>query len=339
MGFFHLKGVHEDMKIKWIFLLLILGIIGIAALFLFKQSEKMKMKKLLVYGNIEATEVDISFKIPGRVIRRAVDEGDLVKKGNVIAELENEDLKRQAEETRASVRVAEAKLREALAGSRSQEIKQAWASVEKARSDRDQLKSEYERAEALFKDGVIPTQSRDQAFTAYQMAGAAYKEAMEQYDLVKEGPRKEDIDALRASFEEAKAFLTLRDVQLGYATVTSPVSGVVLVKNIEPGEIVSAGTPVVTVADLNDVWLKAYISETDLGRVKYNQKVKVKTDTYPDKNYLGRISFISSEAEFTPKNIQTHEERVKLVYRIKVTLENPEMELKPGMPADGEIIF
>lgn len=327
------------MKTKWIFLLLVLGIMGIGALFIFKQNEKMKMRKLLVYGNIEATEVDISFKMPGRVISRAVDEGDFVKKGSVVATLEDEDLKRQVEEGRASVQGAEAKLREALAGSRHQEIKQAWATVDRARSDQDQLKSDYERAEALFKGGVIPVQSRDQAYTAYQMAIAAYKEAMEHYDLVKEGPRKEDIDALRASFEQAKALLNLREVQLGYATVTSPVPGVVLVKNIEPGEMVSAGTPVVTIADLNDVWLKAYISETDLGRVKYNQKVKVKTDTYPDKIYGGRITFISSEAEFTPKNIQTHEERVKLVYRIKVTLENSQMELKPGMPADGEIVF
>jgi HlyD family secretion protein len=327
------------MKTKWIFLILVLGILGVVALFLFKQSEKMKMKRLLVYGNIEATEVDMSFKIPGRVIHRSVDEGDFVKKGSEVATLEDEDLKRQAEEARASVRVAEARLREALTGSRSQEIKQAWASVEKARSERDQLKSDWERAEALFKEGVIPVQSREQASTSYQMALAAYKEAMEHYDLVKEGPRKEDIDALKASLEQAKALLNLREVQLSYANLTSPVSGVVLVKNIEPGEMVSAGTPVVTIADLNDVWLKAYISETDLGRVKYNQKVKVKTDTYPDKIYGGRISFISSEAEFTPKNIQTHEERVKLVYRIKVTLENPQMELKPGMPADGEIIF
>jgi HlyD family secretion protein len=327
------------MKTKWIFLILVLGILGVVALFLFKQSEKIKMKRLLVYGNIEATEVDMSFKIPGRVIHRSVDEGDFVKKGSEVATLEGEDLKRQAEEARASVQAAEARLREALAGSRSQEIKQAWATAEKARSDRDQLKSDWERAEALFKEGVIPVQSREQASTSYQMALAAYKEAMEHYDLVKEGPRKEDIDALKASLEQAKALLNLREVQLSYANLTSPVSGVVLVKNIEPGEMVSAGTPVVTIADLNDVWLKAYISETDLGRVKYNQRVNVKTDTYPDKIYWGRISFISSEAEFTPKNIQTHEERVKLVYRIKVTLENPQMELKPGMPADGEIIF
>lgn len=327
------------MKTKWIFFLMVLGVTGIVALLVFKQSEKVKMKRLLIYGHIEATEVDVSFKIAGRVIHRYVDEGDLVKKGDLIAELETEDLQRQVEEGKANLKVAEAKLREALTGSRPQEIKHAWAGVEKARSERDQLKSDYERAEVLFREGVIPIQSRDQAFTAYQMAEAAYKEAMEYYLLVKEGPRKEDIDALRASLEEAKALLNLKKVQLSYAKITSPVSGVVLVKNIEPGEIVSPGTPVVTIADLNDIWLKAYIPETELGRVKYNQKVKIKTDTYPDKIYWGRITFISSEAEFTPKNIQTHEERVKLVYRIKVSLENPNMELKPGMPADGEIIF
>jgi HlyD family secretion protein len=327
------------MKTKWIFLVLILGLLGIAALFVFKQGEKIKMGKLLVYGNIEATEVDLSFKVAGRVIYRAVDEGEFVEKGSMVAKLEDEDIKRQVEEARANVKVAEAKLRKALAGSRSQEIKQAWAAVEKARSDRDQLKSDWERSEALYKEGVISIQSRDQAFTDYQMALASYKEALENYELVKEGPRKEDIDALRASFEQARATLNLREVQLGYTTLASPISGVVLVKNVEAGEMVSAGTPIVTLADLNDIWLKAYISETDLGRVKLNQKVKVKTDTYPDKIYWGRITFISSEAEFTPKNIQTHEERVKLVYRIKVTLENPQMELKPGMPADGEIIF
>jgi HlyD family secretion protein len=327
------------MKIKWIFLLLVLGLLGVIALFLFKQGEKIKMKRLLVYGNIEATEVDISFKIPGRVIYRAVDEGEFVKKGSIVAKLEDEDLKHQVEEAKANTKVAEARLREALTGSRPQEIKQAWATMEKARSDRDQLKSDWERAEVLFEEGVIPVQSRDQAFTAYQMALASYKEAMEHYDLVKEGPRKEDIDALKASFEQAKALLNLKEVQLSYTTLTSPINGVVLVKDIEPGEMVSAGTPIVTLADLNDIWLKAYISETDLGRVKYNQRVKVKTDTYPDKVYWGKISFISSEAEFTPKNIQTHEERVKLVYRIKVSLENPQMELKPGMPADAEIIF
>ena len=124
---------------------------------------------------------------------------------------------------------------------------------------------------------------------------------------------------------------------MSYATVVSPLTGVVLSKNIEPGEYVAPGTAVVTVGDLVNVWLRAYIDETDLGRVKVGQRAWVTTDTYPGKIYEGRVSFISSEAEFTPKNVQTQKERVKLVYRIKIDITNPNMELKPGMPADAVI--
>jgi HlyD family secretion protein len=119
--------------------------------------------------------------------------------------------------------------------------------------------------------------------------------------------------------------------------VASPLSGVVLSENIEPGEFVAAGTPVVTVGELANVWLRAYISEPDLGRVKVGQATRVRTDTYPGKFYEGRVSFLSSQAEFTPRNVQTEQERVKLVYRVKIDLPNPQMELKPGMPADAEI--
>jgi HlyD family secretion protein len=131
--------------------------------------------------------------------------------------------------------------------------------------------------------------------------------------------------------------LGLAQVHLGYTLLTLPISGVVLVKNVEEGEVVSPGTPVVTIGDTKHPWLRAYINETDLGRVKWGQQVTVHTDTYPGKTYAGKISFISSESEFTPKSVQTRKERVTLVYRIKVSLENPHLELKPGMPAEGEI--
>lgn len=121
--------------------------------------------------------------------------------------------------------------------------------------------------------------------------------------------------------------------------VFAPLAGVVLSENVEPGMYVAAGTPVVTVGDLVNVWLRAYINETDLGRVKVGQPVRVTTDTYPGEHYEGRVSFIASQAEFTPKNVQTEKERVELVYRVKVDIENPHMELKPGMPADGEILL
>jgi HlyD family secretion protein len=126
---------------------------------------------------------------------------------------------------------------------------------------------------------------------------------------------------------------------LGYATITTPFAGLVLSENVEFGEYVAPGTPVITLGDMANVWLRAYINETDLGSVKPGQKVHVTTDTYPEKIYEGRISFISSEAEFTPKNVQTQKERVKLVYRVKIDIPNPQMELKPGMPADAEILI
>ncbi len=139
--------------------------------------------------------------------------------------------------------------------------------------------------------------------------------------------------------KQAKEALALAETRLGYATLSAPISGVVLSENVEAGEYVAPGTPVVTVGDLKNVWLRAYINETDLGRVKVGQAVRLTTDTFPDKVYKGHLSFIASEAEFTPKNVQTEKERVKLVYRVKIEIPNPRMELKPGMPADAEIVL
>jgi len=173
-------------------------------------------------------------------------------------------------------------------------------------------KLDYERAENLFKAGAIPMQKRDAAKT---LADAD----------------KANVDALSASFELAKT-------RLGFAELVSSLNGFVLVKSALAGEVVQIGAPVFTVVDLNNLWVTAYINERDLGRVKLNQEAYVITDTYPGKKYKGWVSFVSSEAEFTPKTIQTTEERVKLVYRIKVRVDNTSLELKPGMPADAYII-
>jgi len=173
-------------------------------------------------------------------------------------------------------------------------------------------KLDYERAENLFKAGAIPMQQRD---TAKTLADAD----------------KANIEALKASFDLAKT-------RLGFTELVSPLNGFVLVKSALSGEVVQIGAPVFTVVDLNSIWVTAYISETDLGRVKLNQEAYVVADTYPGKKYKGRVSFVSSETEFTPKTIQTTEERVKLVYRVKVMVDNSSLELKPGMPADAYII-
>ncbi len=173
-------------------------------------------------------------------------------------------------------------------------------------------KLDYERAENLFKAGSIPEQKRDAA--------------------------KAKFDSDRENAQALKASLDLANTRLGFADLDSPLDGYVIVKSALRGEVVQPGAPVFTVIDLDNVWVTAYINETDLGRVKLNQEAEVRTDTYPGRKYKGRVSFISQEAEFTPKQIQTTEERVKLVYRIKIQVDNTSLELKPGMPADGYII-
>ena len=344
-----------------------------------------------VSGNIEVTDAEVSFKILGRVEARLVDEGEMVRAGQTIARLDSAELAQEVAARRAEMQAVQAALAELEAGSRPEEIAQAEASAQQAKARLDEMlagsrpeelsaaeavlrraKAEAERArldaeryEGLYKKEIVSAQQYDLARTAFETALARQREAEEQYKLVKEGPRKEQIEQARAAWlqaqerfvlvkkgprqetieqararlQQAKEGLAVAETRLGYATLTSPLAGVVLSKNVEPGEFVAAGTPIVTVGDLENVWLRAYINETDLGRVKVGQRVRVATDTYPDKRYEGRVSFIAAQAEFTPKSVQTEKERVKLVYRVKVDIRNPNMELKPGMPADAEILM
>ncbi|WP_281793308.1 efflux RND transporter periplasmic adaptor subunit [Desulforhabdus amnigena] len=374
---------------KWIVLPAILLIVVVLAYF-FKWEKAAHDKNVLhVSGNIEVTDAEVSFKIPGRVEKRLVSEGEIIRAGQPVAILDSTDLVREVALRKAEVEAAKAalaeleagsrpqeiaqaeaaahkaeeKLKEMLAGSRPQEIRAAEASVSQARADVERLKSDYERQVQLYKREVISAREFEVTQGAYKAASArlaeasehlklvregprkeeieqaraALREARERFDLVKAGPRQETIDQSRARLKQAREALALAEIRLGYARIVSPLSGVVLSENIESGEYVSAGTPIVTVGDLVNVWLRAFINETDLGRVKVGQPVRVTTDTYPGKAYEGYVSFISSQAEFTPKNVQTEKERVKLVYRIKVDIQNPDMELKPGMPADADI--
>ena len=281
----------------------------------------------------------------------------------VLAELEAGSRPEEIREAEALYQKARAALDELLAGSRPQEVEVAKASRKRAKVEFDRWKPEFERQKRLYEQGVTSSQQFEETKAAYQSAYEKLREAEEhlklviegprkeqidqareavrqakaRLDLVRKGPRKETVDRARAQLQQAKAALGMAETRLSYATLYSPLSGIALSENVEPGEYVAPGTPIVTVGDLKNVWLRAYINETDLGRVRIGQPVKVTTDTYPGKAYQGTISFIASEAEFTPKNVQTTEERVKLVYRIKVNIVNPDMELKPGMPADGEI--
>ena len=292
---------------------------------------------LRISGNVELTEVQVSFKVPGRVLSRLVDEGAQVRQGEVVARLEDAELSDALKLAQADADAAAATLAELEAGFRHEEVAQGEALLARAQAEADRLETDYQREQALYAKEVIPKRELDAARAANDVARASVREKREALTLLRKGARRERVDEARARLKGARSRVSTAKERLSYATLLAPLSGVVLSKSVEPGEQVAAGTPVVTLGDTGQCWLKGYIPETELGRVKLGQEARVTTDSQPGKAYQGKVSFISSEAEFTPKSVQTEKERVKLVYRIKVTLANPGMELKPGMPADAEI--
>jgi len=293
--------------------------------------------RLKLSGNIEVIQVEASFRVAGKVLERPVDEGQMVQAGQLLARLDARDLEQQVAMRQADAATAKAALEAMLAGSRKEEIAASKAALEQAQADLRRLEPDEVRLRDLQQKGILSVRDYEASRASLEAARGKVQQADQQYLLVRKGPRKEDIDQARARYDQAQQALALARTQLGYATLTAPTAGVILSKNVEPMEYVSPGTAVVTMADLSQVWLRAYVEETDLGRVKVGQKAFVTSDSFPGKRYEGRVAFIASEAEFTPKAVQTRKERTKLVYRIKIDIPNPAMELKPGMPVDAEI--
>lgn len=301
-----------------------------------KQMDKPR-SEIVLSGNIEAHESLVSFKVQGRIAALPVEEGQQVQQGALLARLEDADFRQKVVIDEAGVNVRNQNLALSLAGTRTQEIKAAEQNVADAAAALAQCRLDEARAVKLFAKDEISAEERDRAATALKRAQAVKESAEQHLNEAREGSRKEEIAIARASLDEAQAGLGLSRINLDYATLRAPSNGVITVRQAELGEVVSPGTPVVTLADLDHVWLRAYVAETDLGRIRWGQNVTITTDTYPGKQYRGHISFIASDAEFTPKSVQTYQERVTLVYRIKIDVENPNHELKPGMPADVHI--
>ncbi|MDE3188121.1 MAG: efflux RND transporter periplasmic adaptor subunit [Acidobacteriota bacterium] len=293
--------------------------------------------QLTLSGNIEAHESLVSFKVQGRIVDLPVEEGQQVEQGVLLARLDAADYQQKMRIDEANVGVRQSDLTLKLAGTREQETKALQQAMLDAQADMKQKEIDNERAQNLFAKDEVSAQDRDHAATALKRAQAVYQAAQQHYSQAMEGTRKEDIAIARANLNAANANLGLSRVNLGYTILRAPSAGVITVREAELGEVVLPGTPVVALADLDHVWLRAYVAETDLGRIHWGQEASITTDTYPGKQYHGRISFISSSAEFTPKSVQTYKERVTLVYRIKIDIDNPNRELKPGMPADAHI--
>jgi len=281
---------------------------------------------IMVSGNIEAHESLLSFKaVQSRIVELPFDEGQWVRAGTVIARVDDADYRQQLVVSQAAVEVQQRQLAAA-----EQNLVAATKTVASDEADLAQRKLDYERNETLWKQGFVSAAVRDQSSTALKQS-SAYLER----DRALEQAASRNIELAKANVRNATESVRLAQIILDYTTLRAPFDGVILVRQAELGEVVVPGTPVVTLADLDHVWLRAYINETDIGKVRHGQDVTVTTDTYPGKRYRGRVSFIASSAEFTPKTVETHAERVTLVYRIRIDITNPTHELVPGMPADA----
>jgi HlyD family secretion protein len=383
-----------------VFLVLIILVLGGGAMFAFGRWFPAKDRSVRAHGTVEATEVRLSFKISGKLAARLLDEGQWVRKDQVVAILEDNDYRTRLAQAKANLNQIEELLAELLAGSRSEDIAKARANVAMVQARLDEAlhgsrvqeiadaKKEVARADAavfgaesalrqaaadrerfgyLFEQGGISRKEWEGYVTRFETAEAALdqaralrdsaierlslrqegvrreqiaqvkanlEEARAAYDLIVAGPRAEQIAQAKAQVDSARQAVRLAEITLADTRLCAPIDGIVVSKSAEPGEYLQPGAVVLTIVDLEHPWVRAYVTETQLGQIKLDQEAHVTIDADPKRKFAARLSYVSDQAEFTPKFVQTTEERVKLMFRIKVSVENPDRVLKPGMPAD-----
>jgi len=289
--------------------------------------------RLVLYGNVDIREVDLAFNNSEHIDQLLVQEGDRVSKGQLLATLHRERVQAEAAAAEARVAARKAALARLETGSRPEEVRQARANVAAARARLDDAQVTYDRMLTLLKDKVVPQQQLDDATASLNTARADHDVARESLTLAVEGPRQEDIEEARALLkaDEAQWLLTrevLKDTEL-----FAPAAGIIRNRILEPGDMVTPQTPVLTLAMINPVWVRTYSPESYLGKLQPGMLAEVSTDSYPEKRYPGWIGYISPTAEFTPKNVETPELRTRLVYQVRIYVCNPQGELRLGMPA------
>src|SRR5574340_1593827 len=316
--------------------LLLLGLIAIVALLWYRGpwTSRPDSREVMASGTMDATEVAISFRMPGILRSRPVDEGSNVKAGELLASLDSRDAEARLHQTEAAEQAAQARLKDLEQGFRPQEIAEAKAQLEQVHANLSHLQDEAKRSETLFQGGAVSRQRRDKDQTAAAVAQEQYRAAQERLKLLQSGYRKESVNAARAQLKEVQAAVESARVTLEDLQAKSPLAGVITRTHAEVGETVGAGRPVLTLTDISKPWVRVYIPENQIGKVRLGATARIKVDTFPDREFSGQVSYVASQAEFTPKNVQTQEERVKLVFAVNVTANNPDGALKPGMPAD-----
>lgn len=283
---------------------------------------------LQLSGNIEAHESVLSFKsVQSRIVELPFDEGQWVKRNALIARVDDADYRQRVAIAESTVAVQKQQL-----ASAQRNADAAGKVLLSDQADVGYKTLDYGRISRLSEQGYMSADARDLAAAALKESQAALER-----DRALQAAAERNVELAHANVRNAAEALKLSQIEESYTTLTAPIDGVILVRQAEVGEVVSPGTPIVTLADIDHVWLRAYVNEPDIGRVRFGQAAVITADNYAGKRYRGRVSFIAEKAEFTPKSVETHAERVTLVYRIRIDVDNPEHELVPGMPADAQV--
>lgn len=320
---------------KRIRILIPLALLAAAATVVVLRGRGNGSEGLFASGTVEATEADLGFQLPGRIEEIVPREGDAVSGGELLARLDVRELTAGRDAALAEAAEAEALLRELRRGTRGEEVALAEAAVRAATRQAEEASRDAARARRLFEGGAVSRQAVDRAETALEVARSAMEQAEQRLALAREGPRAETVEAQEARVARARAQVERAEAALANAVVTAPFPGLVTVRHRQPGETVAPGSPVLTLLDPADRWVRIYVREDVVGRVAIGQRARIVSDSWPDRSYDGEVVFIGSQAEFTPRNVQTAEERTKLVYPVKVRIVgDPGFELKPGVPAD-----
>ena len=300
-------------------------------------SDKNKQGIIEESGTIETTESVISSQVSGKVLKLLMDEGAQVKSVDTLVIIDHETLDLQLKENEASRDIAKSQLDLLVKGSRKEDIIQAEEVFNQATANFISARTDLERMEKLIKSNSVTQKQYDDAVSKFDVTQAQLKGAQENITKIKNIARPEEIVQAKANYEKSCASVDAIKKSIRDCYIVSPINGFVVKKFIEIGETVSMMSSIVKVSDLSKVEVRIYVSETELGKVKLGQKAELSIDSFKSKSYEGKVTFISPEAEFTPKNIQTKDERTKLVFAVKVEIPNPNYELKVGLPADVKI--
>ena len=312
-------------------ILILIALSGLAC------SSKAAKGVITASGTIEAIEVDVASKVAGQILELAVDEGARVKAGDLLATVDHATADIQLRQAEAGVRLADAQLALLVKGSRIEDIRQAEAALEQAQATLKVASDDARRMRELVLTGSVTPKQREDADARLTVAEAQQKAATETLSKVRRLARPEEIQAAEARSAQARAAADLLAKTIADCAITAPAGGIVTHKAVEAGELVTPGSTIVTLTGLDSVYVMIYVTEMEMGRVRLGDGVEVRIDAFPNRVFPGKVTYISPEAEFTPKNVQTKEDRVKLVFGIKVEIENKDGFLKPGLPADALI--